>query len=108
VDNNHRKRYSLGILPPRFTPKSAYGESGFLTKAESIDEIATKIGIDSAGLSETVARFNDMAHKGVDEDFVRGDSPYERVYSDPKIKPNPNLGPIEVPPFYVAKMYPAI
>ena len=28
------------------------------------------------------------------------------MYSDPKVKPNPNLGSVEKPPFYAIKIYP--
>jgi 3-oxosteroid 1-dehydrogenase len=28
------------------------------------------------------------------------------VYSDPRVKPNPNLGAVERPPFYAVKVYP--
>lgn len=105
VDSNHRKRYMLGNLTPGFTPSSAFS-SGFLVKANTIEELAAKIGVDVDGLSATTKRFNEMARRGVDEDFGRGSNAYDNVYSDPKIKPNPNLGPVERAPFYAAKMYP--
>ncbi len=54
----------------------------------------------------TVERFNGFARSGVDEDFHRGESAYDRYYGDPTNKPNPNLGEIKHGPFYAAKMVP--
>jgi 3-oxosteroid 1-dehydrogenase len=57
-------------------------------------------------LKATVERFNGFARTGVDEDFRRGESAYDRYYGDPTNKPNPNLGEISHPPYYAAKMVP--
>ena len=54
----------------------------------------------------TVERFNGFARSGVDEDFHRGESAYDRYYGDPTNKPNPNLGEISHGPYYAAKMVP--
>ena len=43
---------------------------------------------------------------GVDEDFKRGESAYDRYYGDPTNKPNPNLGELSHAPYYAAKMVP--
>jgi 3-oxosteroid 1-dehydrogenase len=105
ADSRHRKYYMFGMMPPRMTPKEAY-ESGMMVKADSIAELAQKCGIDTQNLQETVERFNQFAATGKDLDFHRGDSAYDRVYSDPKVKPNPNLGPLEKPPFFAVKVWP--
>lgn len=36
---------------------------------------------------------------GIDHDFGRGNSAYDRYYGDPLSRPNPNLGTIEKAPF---------
>jgi 3-oxosteroid 1-dehydrogenase len=105
VDARHRRRYPMATLPPGFTPRSAF-KSGFITKAPTLDELARKIGVDPAGLTRTVKRFNEMARTGVDEDFDRGRTAYDHVYGDPSNQPNPNLGPIEQAPFYAVKVWP--
>jgi succinate dehydrogenase/fumarate reductase flavoprotein subunit len=105
ADARHRKYYLFGMMPPRVTPKEAY-ESGMMVKADSIRELAVACGIDADGLEQTVQRFNQFAATGKDLDFHRGDSAYDRVYSDPKVKPNPNLGPIEQPPFFAVRVWP--
>src|SRR3546814_8210498 len=65
-----------------------------------------KCAIEPARLTATVDRFNRFALAGRDEDFHRGESAYDRFSGDPLIKPNPNLGPIEKPPFYAVRLYP--
>ena len=106
LDSRHRHNYLIGTdMMPRITPKSAY-RNGIITRADSLPELARKIGIDEAGLVATARRFSQFARNGVDEDFHRGESAYDRFYSDPSVKPNPNLGPIEKPPFYALKVWP--
>ena len=105
MDAQHRKRYLFLNMLPRRTPKSAI-ESGFLLRADSLGELAERAGIDREGLSGTIERFNRFAATGRDEDFGRGDSVYDNYYGDPRVKPNPNLGPIERAPFWAARLYP--
>jgi len=104
-DQHHHRYYPLGVGLPGAEPKE-YFESGMLTKANTLAELAQKIGVDPQGLEETVTRFNQFALNGKDEDFKRGDSAYDRIYSDPKVKPNPNLAPLTQPPFYSVKVWP--
>ena len=106
MDARHRNRYVLRNMLPRRTPKAAYGDDGFLVRASTLNELAAKLGVDPVGLRYTVDRFNGFAATGVDEDFGRGTSRYDHYYSDPRVKPNPNLGPIEQAPFWGAKLYP--
>lgn len=55
--------------------------------------------MDPARLRATVDRFNGFARAGVDDDYGRGKSAYDRYYGDPTVTPNPNLGPLEKGPF---------
>ena len=105
LDSRHRRWYPFGFALPGITPKKML-ESGFMTKADSLEELARKMGIDPAGLVATATRFSGFARAGNDEDFGRGDSAYDRVYSDPRVKPNPNLGAIDRPPFYAVRIWP--
>lgn len=104
-DQHHHKYYPLGVGLPGAEPKE-YFESGMLTKADTLEELAQKMGIDVNGLVDTVQRFNRFAVNGKDEDFHRGDSAYDRIYSDPGVKPNPNLAPLTKPPFYSVRVWP--
>ncbi|EFQ99030.1 3-oxosteroid 1-dehydrogenase [Nannizzia gypsea CBS 118893] len=106
VDHSFRKRYSIGnLFPMRPDPKKGLKE-GYLFKSDTIQDLARQIGVDAAGLEKTLSRFNRMARAGVDEDFNRGVSAFDNYFGDPLIGPNPNLGPIEKPPFYAVRIVP--
>jgi 3-oxosteroid 1-dehydrogenase len=81
----------------------AWLESGVVKSAMSWDEMATKIGVPAGQLSETARRFNELARKGHDDDFNRGDSVYDNYYGDPTL-PNPNLYPLGDPPYYAFRI----
>ncbi len=105
-DQQYRDRYIFaGLQPGQRIPKK-WMESGVIVKAGTLAELAEKTGLSAEALAATVDRFNGFARSGVDEDFHRGDSAYDRYYGDPTIKPNPNLGEIKHGPFYAAKMVP--
>ena len=75
-------------------------------QAPDLAGLADAIGVDPAALAKTVARFNDFARTGHDEEFSRGASAYDRYYGDPRCRPNPNLAPLAKAPFYAAKIVP--
>ncbi|MCF6387861.1 3-oxosteroid 1-dehydrogenase [Mycobacterium sp. MBM] len=105
-DQQYRDRYIFaGLQPGQRIPKK-WLESGVVVKADTLAELADKTGLAGDALAATVERFNGFARSGVDEDFHRGDSAYDRYYGDPTVKPNPNLGEIKHGPFYAAKMVP--
>ena len=53
-----------------------------------------------------MAEFNENARRGVDPDFDRGASEFNRYGGDPKITPNPSLRPLEKGPFYAVRIVP--
>ena len=81
----------------------AWLESGVVKAATTWDEMAAKIGVPAGQLSQTASRFNELARKGHDDDFNRGDSVYDNYYGDPTL-PNPNLYPLGDPPFYAFRI----
>ena len=74
--------------------------------ADTLEELAGKAGLPADEFTATVERFNGFARSGVDEDYHRGESAYDKYYGDPTNKPNPNLGEISHAPYYAAKMVP--
>lgn len=104
VDGRSRKRYFFGTAPPGVTPTSLI-KQGFFIKTGSLKELASRCGMDPEVFGNTVKRFNSFADTGVDVDFSRGSSEYDRYGGDPKVRPNPNLGRIHTPPFLATRLY---
>ena len=90
-DQQYRDRYIFAGLQPGQRIPQKWLDSGVVVSAGSITELATKAGVPATDLAATVERFNGFARTGVDEDFHRGESAYDRYYGDPTNKPNPNL-----------------
>jgi len=82
----------------RKVPK-AWLDSGVVKEGRSWEELAGKTGVPATELRRTAERFNELARKGHDDDFNRGDSAYDNYYGDPTL-PNPNLYPLSKPPYY--------
>jgi 3-oxosteroid 1-dehydrogenase len=106
MDSRHRAYYPFGTAMPGQRGTRKLLASGMFVEAPTLEELAKKIGVDPQGLTDTATRFSAFAKSGKDLDFHRGDSAYDRVYSDPRVKPNPNLGAVEKPPFYAVKVFP--
>jgi 3-oxosteroid 1-dehydrogenase len=105
-DNQYRDRYIFAGLQPGQRIPRKWLDSGVIVQAATLDELAGKTGLPADQLASTVQRFNGFARVGVDDDFHRGESAYDRYYGDPTNKPNPNLGEIGRPPYFAAKMVP--
>ncbi|MGW6427126.1 3-oxosteroid 1-dehydrogenase [Nocardia sp. NPDC055053] len=105
-DQRYRNRYIFAGLQPGQRFPSRWLENDNIVKADTIEELAGKIGVPAENLTATVERFNGFAAAGKDEDFGRGNSHYDRYYGDPTVKPNPCLAELSHGPFYAAKMVP--
>lgn len=100
------RRYGMGMIRPGTTDFAPYLADGYLTEGATLAELAGRLGVDAAGLEATVTRFNAMAARGVDEDFHRGETVYERANGDASHGPNPTLRPLGPGPFYAVKLWP--
>lgn len=96
------KYLRMFAMDPR--ANKAMKNEGIAVKARSIESLADAIGVDRATLRATVDRFNGFARAGVDGDFGRGNSAYDRYYGDPNVHPNPNLAPLERGPFHAYRV----
>jgi 3-oxosteroid 1-dehydrogenase len=106
ADQRYRNRYLFAGLSPRQAFPGRWYKHGTVKKAESLEKLAAEIGVPPESLRATVERFNGFARTGVDEDFHRGESGYDKYYSDPTVKPNPSLHVIDQGPFYAVKIVP--
>jgi succinate dehydrogenase/fumarate reductase flavoprotein subunit len=98
-DQQFREQYAvLGVMPGDATPS-------WLASAQTLEALARRVGIDPAGLCATVERFNRFAAQGIDPDFRRGESLFDRYYADHGREPSPTLGALEKPPFYALPVY---
>jgi succinate dehydrogenase/fumarate reductase flavoprotein subunit len=101
------RKYGLGIIHPGTRDLGPYERSGYVATAPTFETLAAKIGVDAAGLAETVRRHNGFAAAGADPDFGKGESELGRFNGDPEHTPNPCLGPIGTPPFCALAVWPA-
>jgi len=79
-------------------------DPGWFQRAGSLAGLAGRIDLDPAALEETVARFNGLVRDGVDADFHRGETAWEKFHTGDPACPHGNgaLGTIAEPPFYAA------
>jgi 3-oxosteroid 1-dehydrogenase len=105
LDHRHTTHFlnSALMVPGAAKKLKALGE---LVEADTLEKLAVKMNVDTETFLATVERFNGFAKEGVDRDFQRGRTKYDRYYSNPLVKPNPNLGTIEKGPFKAIKLYP--
>lgn len=97
-DETFRLNYPLGQYPPG----ASYPDA--VLQFDSLDSLASKLGVAPQGLAATVERFNQFAASGHDADFGRGSMPFaRRAYGDPRYE-NPNLGPVATAPFYAVQL----
>jgi succinate dehydrogenase/fumarate reductase flavoprotein subunit len=101
------ERYGLGRVPPGRRSWRKLIASGYLAEADTLDALAARIKVDAAGLRDSVARNNRSAETGVDEDFGKGSTDFDRHNGDPAHGPNPCIGPIDAPPYYAMAVYPS-
>jgi len=109
-DERYKRNYPFGPLLPSEMHlnwmQPSHIRKDLLKSARTVRELAEKMGIDAAGLAETVKRFNGFAASGKDADFNRGENAYDLLYGDIRIKPNPCLAPVAEPPFYAVEIHP--
>ena len=100
LDHQFRERYALvTAMPGMPTPR-------WIESAQSLDELARKIGVDARGSRAPSNASTVSLARASTPNFRRGESVYDHFYGDPEHKPNPNLGALEKPPFYALEVHP--
>jgi succinate dehydrogenase/fumarate reductase flavoprotein subunit len=97
TDHAEMERSGMSILA------SMVANTDWLIKADTLQELAEKLGIPGGALVESVDRFNEHAREERDPDFHRGESTYNKYWGSRRnrdFSPGPVLGPVETAPFY--------
>jgi 3-oxosteroid 1-dehydrogenase len=109
-DARFRRDFPVGPIAPGWAmPDASLSKrlrEGFLVRADTVEALAEKLGLEPAALRATIDRFNAMADRGVDEDFGRGVSKNDTYYADPRVQPNPSLRALRQAPFYAIRIWP--
>ncbi len=105
-DQKFITRYGLGRVRPFPFPLKPWQTSGYLKSAPDLAGLARACAIDPAALTATVEAYNESARSGLDPQFGRGSSPYNRAGGEPLHKPNPCVAPLDYAPFHAVKVVP--
>lgn len=101
------RKYGIGMVRPGGKGLKPFLADGYLTQANTLDELASKLGMDAAKLRRSVEQINAYADTGVDPDFGRGTTAYQQNLGDPNWPgKNPNIGPLRQGPYYAVRLYP--
>jgi len=103
-DATFRGNYTAGgfmpsVLMPDWLIPADYWDH-YIFRANSLEGLAQKIHVPVAALKQTVANINNYARTGLDLEYGRGSTAYDRMFGDPAVTPNPCLGAIETAPYY--------
>ena len=103
-DHPHLREYGVGCAAPFPLPIGKHLRSGYLKQGDTLEDLAKVLGVPAGELSSQVQQFNRDAVTGVDAQFGKGSTAYNRYQGDSLVKPNPCMAPITQGPFYAVKM----
>lgn len=108
-DHAFIRHYGLGAAKPAPMPLGPMLANGYVKRGRTLAELARAGGIAADALQATVQSYNAMARNGKDEDFAKGETPYNRMQGDACFAtergwPNPCMGPLERGPFYAVRV----
>jgi succinate dehydrogenase/fumarate reductase flavoprotein subunit len=102
------RKYGLGMVRPGGWGTKAAVADGYLTAADTIEQLAQRLNMDPGNLRTTVDRMNIFSQTGRDLEFDRGSTVYQNHNGDAYAGGvNPNLGLIATAPFYALRLYPS-
>jgi 3-oxosteroid 1-dehydrogenase len=97
-DAQYLRRYSFARRPPGAPVPD------WVMRADSLPDLAHRLGIDPAALGATVARFNEGTARGEDPEHGRGSSAFARSTAGDPHAAHPNLGTLAEPPFCAVRI----
>jgi len=101
------RKYGIGMVRPGGKGLGPFLADGYLTQADTLTQLSDQLGIDSTNLEASVAKINAYAKTGIDPDFQRGVTDYQRNIGDINWSGNnPCLGPLQQAPYYAVRLYP--
>ena len=107
ADAQGMKKYGLGMVRPGSMGLASALKDGYVKSGATLTELAANLGLPRGALEQSVARLNQFAATGIDADFGRGSTAYQRANGDAAWSgKNPSLGALEQAPFYAVKLYP--
>lgn len=105
-DHRFVRKYGLGLVRPLVSRIAPFVRDGYLIRADSIEGLAQRVGIDQMALRQSIEKHNADARDGIDSEFGRGSRILNRFNGDPEQQPNPCVRPIEHPPYYALEVWP--
>jgi len=106
TSHHHLRKYGLGRVPGFPGRIRPFLRSGYLVRGRTPRELAERLGIDADGLEQTIGHFDQHARRGVDPEFRKGETAYERAAGDPEVTPNPCVAPLGSGPYYAVRIVP--
>ncbi len=104
-------KYGIGMVRPGAkagdSSTAEFLADGYLTTGNTVEELAGRLGINAQNLQRSVQQMADYAATGVDPDFQRGETAYQRNIGDATwTGKNPNLGGLTHAPYFAVKLFP--
>jgi succinate dehydrogenase/fumarate reductase flavoprotein subunit len=108
-DHAFIRHYGLGAVKPAPMPMGRLLSAGYLKRGRTLEALAQQCGVDAAALRRTVEAYNAMALVGRDEEFSKGETPYNQIQGDAAFAqeqgwPNPCMGTLQQGPFYAVRV----
>jgi len=103
-DQNTMNKYGLGYAKPAPMLNGKLIKNGYLYKGKTLSDLARSAGINEKSFENSIREFNEGAINGVDAQYARGTTAFNRYLADANNQPNPCVAPIQKGPFYAVKL----